>query len=217
MKINFKLFAILVFSLLFADVSAQTKKKVIVKKVAPKEETVTSSSMVKEIKFRPLGLLFKTANLSGEFEVADNIGLEVGAGYNWGFPFGNLLRSFNTDGLELKTTGLTVNSNGRYYISPSDKKLDKFYTGAYLKYNSTNLTANDGIDVTTAKTSCLALGFLGGYKIVSKDNMITFDFTMGVGRALFYKLNIDGNNITEEGLSTTPVDGILAFSVGYRF
>ncbi len=62
------------------------------------------------------------------------------------------------------------------------------------------------------------MGFIAGYKIVSKDNKVTFDFTGGIGRAVLDKVKVDDVTSNEEDFNLgRAIDGIATFTVGYRF
>lgn len=188
---------------------------------AQKASARASEKKIVEAKIRPLGLLFKSISVSSEFEVKENIGIEANVSYLWGLPFGNLLDDVITD-VKFKTTAIGGSVNARYYINSSDKKLDKFYAGAYTSAKSSKITITytdgSGNPPETASSTRLNFGFLAGYKIVSKDNKVTFDFTGGIGRAVVSKVKVDDVTSNEDDFNFgRPIDGVATFTVGYRF
>lgn len=218
---NFKIKISILATMLFLGTSglmAQANKK---KKVENKVSEATTRQVL-ELKTRPLSLLFKTASLSVEKQINKTISAELTGSYLWGMPFSQLFSGLGSE-YDFNSTGLSGNLNVRYYFNDSNKGLDRFYTGAYMAggsqklditYISSTSTENERI-----KTERFALGFLAGYKIVSRDNKVSFDFTGGLGRALFNKTTYLSQNSTidEEGFTgSLNLDGFLNFKIGYR-
>lgn len=219
---NFQIKICILTSMFFLSTStlmAQANKK----KQIEKNESQAPAKQVVELKTRPLSLLFKTLNLSFEKQINKTISAELSANYLWGNPFPRLFTSYD-DAYKLKLTGLNGNLNFRYYINDSSKGMDRFYTGAYMAGGSRKVSFTD-ISVTpneteSARLDRFAIGFLLGYKIVSKENKISFDFTGGLGRAFLNKTTyISENSSVSEEEFTGPysIDGFLNFRIGYRF
>lgn len=129
----------------------------------------------------PLGLY-----AGGEYGVYDDIGIELGVISNPGIQLGQTYMS-----------GTAIFFNARYYFSPR-YGLDRFYTGLYLRPQTTVIeeeTTNfffptfpsTGPSTPTSSTfeysrdSGLGIGFMIGKKFVKK-NKYFIDFNLGIGR-----------------------------------
>lgn len=162
-----------------------------------------------ELKINPIGLLFNSPDISGEYIVNEDIGVEFGIGLEYGNAALDLGQS------DLKKSGFSVFAAGKYYFSP-DEGADKFYAGAYLRPRTRKYTDNDndGFDYGY-KNSAFAVGVLVGYKWIGSRGIL-FELGVGLGRAF-------GNNITYNDNSNTfttdgfGVDGLGRLAVGYRF
>lgn len=123
-----------------------------------------------EIKLSPIPLLFGSVAFSVEGAVSESFGLD-----------GDLL--LLTD--DFSDPVLGANFSGKYYFNPS-KGIDRFHVGVFI----------GGI----IQESVPGLGFLLGYKWVSKKNVI-FELGGGIGRSL------DGDSVLGYG----------KLHLGYRF
>jgi hypothetical protein len=219
---NFKIkisFLATFFFLSTTGLMAQANKK----KEIKKDESETSTKKVNEVKTRPISLLFKTLNLTYERQINSSFSAELSTNYNWGNPFPSLFSAIE-DEINVKYKGINGNLNVRYYINDSNKKMDRFYTGAYLTGRTQKITIVDKTFEPNQSESVrfdrFAGGFLIGYKIVSKQNKVTFDFTGGLGRAFFNKIvyiSSDTSISEDEYVSDYNLDGFLNFKIGYRF
>ncbi|MFK8006096.1 MAG: DUF3575 domain-containing protein [Saprospiraceae bacterium] len=167
----------------------------------------TSSTTIAqiELKINPIGLLFNSPDLSAEYIVNEDIGVEFGLGLEYG-----------TQALtDYDRSGFNVFVAGKYYFSPDDGA-DKFYAGAYLRPRSRKITDNDddGFDFGY-KQSAFAAGVLIGYKWVGARGIL-FELALGGGRAFGDKFTWnDGDNSGEaDGFG---VDFLGRLAVGYRF
>jgi len=175
----------------------------------------TSQAQI-DLKINPIGLLFGSPDLSGEYVVNENIGVELSAGILFGKVIGSGI--FGGEGLD--KSGYRIRASGKYYFSPDDGA-DGFFAGLYLGPRS-RPTTGEPVDTGNgtsyepgAKTSAFSLGVLIGYKWVSEKGII-FEIDGGLGRGLGNKITLnDLDNPTEvRGLG---LDGVLVMSVGYRF
>lgn len=162
-----------------------------------------------DIKLSPFGLLFNRAVARVEFPASQNVGVELLGGGAW--------NSFNfEDQGDLRFHNYHLGANGRYYFSP-DKGLDKFYLGGYAKYNGGNAKEKDSS--TSLQTTRLAVGTLIGFKTLAKNEHLLFDFNVGLGRALVYK--IEGNTPDDDiNLADFPIlnwDLPVLVGIGWRF
>lgn len=162
-----------------------------------------------DIKISPFGLLFNRGIARIEFPAATNVGVEVLGGAAWNsFDF--------EDQGDIRFQNYHLGVNGRYYFSPS-KGLDKFYLGAYSKFNGG--TARDKSTDATLQTTRLSLGTLIGFKTLAKNEHLLFDFNVGLGRALIYKIEGDAGS-NDINLSDFPIlnwDLPVLVGIGWRF
>lgn len=113
----------------------------------------TSSNAQIDIKVNPIGLLFNSPDFSGEYIVKEDIGIEVGLGFEYGNTlFGNLQKS-----------GFNIFAAGKYYFNPDDGG-DKFYAGIYLRPRQRTFT-DENDDLGGFKSSAFAGGFMFGKKM----------------------------------------------------
>ena len=171
---------------------------------------IFSSNAQIDLKINPLGLLFGSPDLSGEYLVSEDFGVELSAG----ILFGKVLTS------ELNKSGYSIRLSGKYYFNIEDG-CDKFYAGLYLGPRSRS-TTGDAVDLGNgtfyepgAKISAFAGGISFGYKWVSESNVV-FELGAGFGRAFGDKITVNDEN-NPESIDGLGVDGFGVLSVGYRF
>jgi len=91
-----------------------------------------------ELKINPLGLLFNSPDIVGEYLVNEDIGVELGIGLAYGSSTFDL-------GEDLKRSGFSSLAAGKYYFNPDDG-CDKFYAGIYLRPRTLTFKDNDDTD-----------------------------------------------------------------------
>jgi hypothetical protein len=161
-----------------------------------------------EVKINPLGLLFSSPDLSAEFAVSENLGIEPSIGIS----FLNL----TVDNSGFTSNGLSYGVNGKYYFNP-EKGIDKFYSGIYVRGGSSKYTGKGTNSNSSFSRSFAALGLSFGYKWVSKQNIV-FDLGLGIGRKLSDKFtNESSASVNTKSIPILNIDGFLRFGVGYRF
>lgn len=165
-----------------------------------------------DLKINPLGLLFSNFTVAGEIGLNQekNLGLEVTAGVG----FNKFTVTVDDVEDEYRTSTFRTGANVRYYFNP-DKGLDKFYTGLYGRYAGGKWSAEDSNEELTSNR--FALGFLFGTKIVSGNERFVFDFGIGFGRALVYKVEGDGEVVNLDDIPLLNWDIPAYISLGYRF
>ncbi len=162
-----------------------------------------------DLKVSPFSIIFGRMVLRGEFAASENFGVELLGGGAW-----NTI-DFDDEG-DVRFSNFHLGANGRYYFNPS-AGIDKFYVGGYLKYagGTGKNTDTDG-EVNTTR---FALGTLVGFKTVSQNGHLLFDFNVGFGRALVYK--IEGDDPEDDiDLADFPFlnwDIPVLVGIGYRF
>jgi len=176
-----------------------------------------------EVKVNPIGILFGTPDISAEYIVSDNFGVELRIPFNFNTRTQaafDLTTGELTDN-EIKTAGIGAILSARYYFNP-DYGADKFYAGGYLKFKTG--TGKNSIDTDfDYRDRRVAVGALLGYKWLSAKG-ISFDFTVGGGRALVSGRTYDNPDLTEAQIDAFEllgnlgkIDFIGSIAVGYRF
>lgn len=153
-----------------------------------------------EIKINPLGLLFGSPDVSAEFGLGNSAGIEPFIGFT--------SRKFL--GGDVKLFALNTGASFKYYFNPQ-RGVDRFYAGAYTRFNTGTLTDNLSDDEGGYKR--LSLGLLIGQKWVSKKNIV-FELALGVGRAFVNKVEEGNNNFSDVDFD---LDIMTRLAVGYRF
>ena len=161
-----------------------------------------------ELKINPIGLLFSSPDLSAEFAVAENIGVE---------PFlGVTFLKLTVDGDGYKSNGLNYGVNGKYYFNP-EKGIDKFYAGIYMRGGKSKYTGQGSNSGDSFSHNYFGVGLSLGYKWVSRQNIV-FDLGAGVGRKFLNKYtDASSSNVDLSGITLLNLDGFFRFGVGYRF
>lgn len=171
---------------------------------------ISSTSIAQiELKINPLGLLFNSPDIVGEYLVNEDIGVEVGIGLIYGSS------SFDL-GEDFTRSGFSFLAAGKYYFNPDDG-CDKFYAGLYLRPRTRSFKDNDESDNIDYgyKQSAFGVGLMTGYKWVGARG-ITFEIGFGLGRAYAAKNTVNDEDSTYE-IPSLGIDGFGRLSVGYRF
>lgn len=173
----------------------------------------TSQAQI-DVKLNPLGILFSSPDLSVEYILNENFGIEA----TLGADFGNVAGSGLLDPeAQIKKNGYKLRISGKYYFKPSNGG-DRFYAGAYLGPRATGFSGNEsfwGYD-PGYKTSAFTVGILFGFKWAA-DNGLIFEIGAGGGRAFAQKTTFnepDLNTFTDIGFG---VDFVGTLAIGYRF
>lgn len=164
-----------------------------------------------EVKVNPLGALFQSPDVSVEYIMSDNFGLEGKVGYTW-----RKTTSAFTAG-ESKSNGFALAVLGKYYFNP-DEGADRFYTGLYGKFRLSNSNNEGDFGFPDYRNTALAVGIVGGFKWVG-DNGILLDINLGLGRALLNNIEFTDGTVDpalEEVLKLGDFDGISTIALGYR-
>lgn len=177
---------------------------------------VLSTSMVSaqvEVKLNPFGLLFGSPDLSGEYFVTPNFGAELTLSAEMG-----KYTTLSGDDFDPKKSGFGVMASGKYYFSPKeDKSCSGFYAGVYIRQKDFKVTDDSNSGFVAFKRSIVGTGFLLGQKWVSKNGMM-YELVGGLGRTLSEKNEwIDEEGVADDADLELGLDGILRFSIGYRF
>ncbi len=171
---------------------------------------VTTLNAQFEVKINPIGFLFNSPDLSAEYLINDDIGVELVIGADYGTIVGTGLT-----GDELRKSGFRLRAIGKYYFSPNDGT-DAWYAGVYLGPRQRTVSGNsDSLFDSGWKQTAFTAGFTGGYKWVTAKGII-FELGLGIGRAFNdeFTFNDSTNTTTQDGFG---IDGFGRASVGYRF
>lgn len=171
---------------------------------------VSQSSAQVDVQINPIAILFSSIDLTAEFALSQDFGIEGGLDYNF--------QNFDIDDIEYKNNGVGVRALGKYYFSP-DKGIDKWNIGAYMKFVSGTSTTEDATtsERDEVKNTRFAVGFYVGHKWVSKKNIV-FEIGLGVGRNFVSKHEYsDGTEVDDDDIPLLNVDLIPRLSLGYRF
>ncbi len=160
-----------------------------------------------ELKINPIGALFSSPDVSAEFGIKNNIGIEPYIGFGW--------PKLTVDGTTYKGKGMGYGLNGKYYFTP-EQGLDKFYGGIYLRGGSTTFSADSIGKTNSFNRNRLGVGLSLGYKWVSRNNVI-FEIGGGIGRKIYSKYTFESNTVNVAKIPLLNIDGFFKFAVGYRF
>jgi len=163
-----------------------------------------------DVKINPIGLLFNSPDISGEYNVDENIGVELTFGFSYGNATLGLIEGLNRSGYKVRLAG-------KYYFGP-ENGCDRFYAGLYTGPKSNTFTYDEdfsglGYD-PSYKTAGFAAGLLAGFKWVS-DKGVMFEIGAGVGRVFGQTTTLEDDNNIEE-IPSLALDGVWTLAVGYR-
>ncbi len=162
-----------------------------------------------DVQLNPVGILFNSVDLSAEFGVSPDFGIEGNLGYDF--------QNYDFDDVQYKNNAFGVRAIGKYYFSPQDGT-DRWNVGGYLRYSQGKATVNDQDNSSgDVKNTKLALGFYTGYKWVSRKNVV-FELGIGLGRKLIrtYEYS-DGTTVNTDDIPLLNADVFGRLSLGYRF
>lgn len=162
-----------------------------------------------DLKINPIGALFNSPDISGEYLITDNIGVEAKIGLVYG--------KITQLGLDYKRGGFSITPNARYYFSP-EKGIDKFYAGLYTKFS--NISQKFGEEGSTLfsdfSNTRFAVGLMLGYKFVA-DSGFSLDINFGTGRAFVNNYSSDTlNDLSLEAFEIVNLDFIGTIAIGWR-
>ncbi len=161
-----------------------------------------------DVKISPLNLLFGNLAGSAEFGVAPNVGIETTLGHTW--------NKITIDGEEYKSSKPRFGVNARYYFNPNEKGLNNFYGAVYTRFSNAHLTRTS--DSITGNYKRVGAGFMFGYKLVSRNERLVFDFNLGFGRTLHNRISMkDSESVNLNNIPFVNWDIPGTISIGYRF
>lgn len=162
-----------------------------------------------DVQINPIGILFSSINVTAEFGVSDDFGIEGGLDYDF--------QNFDIDGSEFRNNAVGIRAIGKYYFGPEDG-IDRWTIGGYTRFVTGTSSADDAQPGRNeVKNTKFALGFYTGYKWVSKKNIV-FELGLGVGRNFVRKFEYDdGTEANTDDIPLLNVDLLGRLSLGYRF
>lgn len=164
-----------------------------------------------EAKVNPLGAIFGRPDLSAEYIVNDNFGVELTAGIIFGTVPGASLEGSEKP----KQSGFGVKIAGKYYFSPDDGG-DGWYGGLYLRQESEKIDyASDSL-LGDYNSSVFAAGVEVGRKWVF-DSGFLVESAIGVGRPLSEKREFSSSDDDYNVAFDIGIDLTYKLAIGYRF
>lgn len=160
-----------------------------------------------DLKINPLGALFVSPDLSAEFAITENIGLDASIGY--------IGQGLKVAGTKYKRSGMTYGAIGKYYFNP-ENPTTKFYGGLYFNGGNIDWTSNTDSTSNILNQKKLGIGLALGYKWVSSQNVV-FEITGGLGRKATNRFTIEQGSADLRSFPFLKLDGLLRINVGYRF
>ena len=163
-----------------------------------------------DLQINPIGLLFSSVNVTAEFGLSQDFGLEGGIDYDF--------QNYDIEDLEYRNNAVGFRAIGKYYFRPEDG-IDGWAIGAYTRFisgtSSTDENAGNGRD--EVKNTKFAFGFYTGYKWISRKNIV-FELGLGLGRNFVRKFEYeDGSEVDTSDIPLLNVDVMGRLSLGYRF
>jgi hypothetical protein len=164
-----------------------------------------------ELKLNPIGALFGSPDLSGEYFINEKFGAELTLSVEMGKYNVGSSDSFNP-----KKSGFGLMVAGKYYFK-DDAENDGFYAGLYARTKSFKVDDKNEDDYIAFKRNITAGGILIGQKWAS-DNGMVYELKLGVGRT-FSESNewIDEQGTLDDDDLELGIDILGGFSIGYRF
>ncbi len=170
---------------------------------------IARSNAQVDVQINPVGILFRSIDLTAEFPVSEDFGVEGALGYDF--------QSYKIDDLDYKNNGFGVRAIGKYYFGP-ENGIDRWNIGGYLRVSSGKSTAEEAdAGKTEVKNNKFAVGFYTGYKWVSRKNVV-FELGLGIGRNFVRKFEFDdGSEVDTSDIPLLNIDIFGRLSLGYRF
>lgn len=167
-----------------------------------------------EAKINPLGALFGQPDISAEYIVSDNFGVELSLGFAFG-KTGTAVTVGSFTSEKPTQSGFGVKGSAKYYFNP-DEGGDGWYGGVYVRQETLNLTYDNTFSTNDYKSSIFAGGIEFGKKWLF-DSGLLIEVGAGFGRPFsesrtFTNSTSDYNANIEIGIDFTG-----KFAVGYRF
>jgi hypothetical protein len=164
-----------------------------------------------DLQINPVGILFSSINVTAEFGISQDFGLEGGIDYDF--------QNYDIADLDYRNNAVGFRAIGKYYFGPEDG-IDRWTIGAYTRYISGTSSTDDesaGNGREEVKNTKFALGFYTGYKWVSSKNIV-FELGLGIGRNFVRKFEYeDGTEVDTSDIPLLNVDILGRLSLGYRF
>ena len=169
---------------------------------------LTKTTAQVDVKISPLNLLL--GNIAGAVEVGvtPNVGIEATLGHSW--------TKLTIESNEYKSSKPRYGINVRYYVNPNEKGLNNFYGALYTRGSNAHLTRTS--DNVTGTYNRVGLGFMVGYKLVTRNEKLIFDFNLGFGRTLRNQISLsDSKPVNLNNIPFVNWDIPATISIGYRF
>ena len=163
-----------------------------------------------ELKINPIGSVLGSPDLTMEYNVADNVGIEAVVGTQFGNNYlGPFLNNFES------RSGYNLRLVGKYYFSPN-RSADEFYYGPFIDYiNFKTVDNNSDPPSLRGIRKSSSAGFSCGYKWVSNTGLI-IELGAGLGKTLF----LDKFGFRFFNLQLFEDQGFTSYTkilLGYRF
>ncbi|MBK7939335.1 MAG: DUF3575 domain-containing protein [Lewinellaceae bacterium] len=170
---------------------------------------LTQNNAQVDVQINPIGILFSSIDVSAEFPVSEDFGIEGALGYDF--------QNYDIEDLKYKNNAFGVRAIGKYYFNPEDGR-DRWNIGGYLRFASGKSSAEDaGTGREEVKNTKFAVGFYTGYKWVSRKNVV-FELGLGIGRNFVRTFEYeDGTEVDTSDIPLLNIDVLGRLSLGYRF
>jgi len=164
-----------------------------------------------DLKINPIGALFDNPDISAEFILNENIGIEAKIGLEFG--------TVRQLGIKFDRQGYSIAPNVRYYFSP-EANADKFYAGLYTKILDRSHTVSIGnlipiLEDVAYDQLKVAAGLFLGYKWVSTSGFV-LDMNFGGGRAYVNNYTSENSDLNFNLFESIKVDVVGTIAIGYR-
>lgn len=164
-----------------------------------------------ELKINPLGVIFGSPEIAGEYFVTDQISAELAFSAEIG-KYG----AISTNDYKPTKSGFGAMLTGRYYFAPEEGN-DRWFLGLYMRNKSFNVKDESNNSYGEFKRNLTAAGLIVGKKWVTDSN-ISIELGFGLGRTLSESNEwVDENDNTDFNNFEFGIDAIGRLSVGYRF
>ena len=201
------------------------------RKILPIVLLLMSGVMLKaqsiDLRVSPLALLYRKIEISGEYALSPNKGLELGFEHNIKrtSTLQSTFKYVSQDSIvgkgDVSSSKTAFYLHQRFYMNPKTQN-DGFNLGVYLRFKQLTTKFKGTIENkfydTTLRWPKLILGGTLGYKYVGSSNFI-FGFSTGLGYAVFSNIKSDIGSVNKalKSLLILRLDYFGELSVGYRF